>query len=201
MSMVIQQQINLFQSGLLQKRDPMSARRAAATVLAVLLVLAVISGVFQWRLNRLNRRLEAERQRVTQTETNLAKMGALMAPQKKSHLLEEAIKNLNTETAAKQHLLDRLATRIAGDNSGFSDYLEALGRRHVSGLWLREISFGGGEVTLAGSARRPDQVPRYLQQLGKEKVFRGLDFNQFRLGRSDGGNLDFLLKTVPEDKP
>lgn len=198
--MALKQQINLFQGGLLRKKDPWSAKRAVAAIVAAICLLLVVSGYAQWRFNRLTRQVKRVETRLAQSGRRFAQLQKRLPPRKKSRLLEQEIQKLKRQKAAKNDLLNRLDRRDANDTAGFSPFLEALAHRHVPGLWLREIFLGGDHVTLAGSARRPAQVPRYLQLLATEEVFRGLQFNQFILGRSKKGYLDFLLKTVPEEK-
>ncbi len=198
--MAVTQQINLFHSGLLRKKDPLSAQRALGVVAVAICLLLAVSGYTQWRVHRLARQMAAAQAKLKQSEQHLAQLQKRFAPKKKSQLLEEEIQRLQREKTARRNLLARVGSMKEGNAAGFSGFLEALARQNVPGLWLRRISLGGGDVTLAGSAQRPAQVPRYLQQLSRKQVFQGLEFNQFQLGRSKAGTLDFLLKTASEKK-
>ena len=72
-------------------------------------------------------------------------------------------------------------TSLGKQRDLFANVLVALARHRVDPLWLRKISIqgGGDRVVMSGITLEPEAVPRYLQALGNDSVFKGRIFNAF----------------------
>jgi hypothetical protein len=99
-------------------------------------------------------------------------------------------------------LLDKLTSQATGNHVGFSDYLQALGRQVLPGMWFRDIKVSGGGtlLELEGSVLQPELVPRLLKKLHDEPAFSGKAFRVVKLNRQDEGTgeIRFLLLTLAE---
>ena len=82
----------------------------------------------------------------------------------------------------------------------FSEYLDALARRHQQGMWLTDIEIlGGGEqLRLGGSALNPKTVPDFLRALSAELAYAGRTFSSLLVNREkdDAWKVDFVLSTT-----
>jgi hypothetical protein len=65
-----------------------------------------------------------------------------------------------------------------GDTSGYSDYLRAMARQIVDGVWIRrfDIAGAGRHFTIEGSTLRADLIPQYIKRLSSEDAMRGRQF-------------------------
>ncbi|MBT8139216.1 MAG: hypothetical protein KJP25_05590 [Gammaproteobacteria bacterium] len=90
------------------------------------------------------------------------------------------IARLRSEIEAKRSLLASVGDSGAG---GFSEYMAGFGRQHVSGLWLEKVTVGnkGEQIAISGAMQKPSLLPRYLQRLGNENVFKGLRFQLVKI--------------------
>lgn len=199
------QQINLYQAGVFEKKEPLPANTMLVAAGAALALLLLIYAIAQWQTLRLSHHLAELRAQQTRAAQRLAELHGQYLPKGKSRLLEQEIDRLRAGRDARLPLLDLLAAKPFGNTTGFSPHLEGLARQSVEGMWLRRIVLGAGgaKVTLEGRTLRPELVPRYLQQLAREEVFAGLEFTRLQLTRADDrpGYVDFLLETAPEAGP
>lgn len=199
----VAQQVNLLDRSILPKWTPLSPRVMAATlagfagISSVITIWLFLSGQTQIdQIAELEVRTETRQELVTGLETEL-----------QAHLdtrpLEARIHELESELVAKHRLVRMLARQSLGNSSGFSSRLYGFSRQRLQGVWFRgfEILEGGTVLAVHGSSLRPELIPRFLQRLGKEEAFRGIEFDTFVLSRApDGaGWIDFEVSNVPEE--
>ncbi len=112
-------------------------------------------------------------------------------------VLDAQVQGLEREQTWKKRLVAELTNQDPANSIKFSSYLEGLASQPVKGLWLREIHVRKGGLDLAGSTVRPELVPRFMKQLGREKAFEGREFKTFKMdSKTEGsGHIDFELKT------
>lgn len=193
------QQINLYQPIFRKQPKVFSALTILQTVLVVFAGLLLIYAYGRWQDAKLGHTLsELEAQRAA----GLNRMQALAQkypPRTKSPLLEQQVQRLVAERDAKQRILAALSGKTPANTAGFSTFLVGLARERVNGLWLTDfaIHHGGADINLAGSALRPELVPRYLQKLSSESAFSGKTFKTLLMTRPKTGpvRIDFFLQT------
>lgn len=195
----MKQQINLYQESRREKKTPLCFAHMA-TLLVVALLLLLMVGTLQQR--RLTAQETDMKQLQQQQETLIQQLSELqaLATRPKSRLLELEISRLSTRRDSLLPLLDHFAEQVLEEQTGFSVYLSGLARQSFESLWLSRIHLaqGGFQMTLSGSARQPEDIPRYLQRLERENAFAGRDFKRMQLAREEGAkNIDFsLLSTL-----
>jgi hypothetical protein len=113
--------------------------------------------------------------------------------------LVAGVEKLEAQLESKGRLRDALLNETAGTREGFSPFLLGLARRHVKGLWLREIVIdaSGSTLDLKGSATAPEAVPAFLEVLSEEPAFSGREFRTFglKLGEDENPVINFILST------
>ena len=113
--------------------------------------------------------------------------------------LVAGVEKLEAELESKGRLRDALLNEAAGARAGFSPFLLGLARRHVRGLWLRQIVINTAENTLdlKGSALVPEAVPEFLEVPSEEPAFSGREFKTFglKLGSDEAPVINFILST------
>lgn len=179
------QQINLFQQ--VFRKEP--KRFAASTLLfacaMVLVVIALIYGAGYWQTQRLRAELQqAQRQQVVLAE-RLEELSGKLGTRAKSAFLEKEIARLQALIAAKSRVKQILERGVFANTQGYSEYLLALARQHVAGVWLTSFAIAGaGErLTIKGRTTVPERVPQYMQKLAGEQTLSGIVFQIFRMAR------------------
>ncbi|MCI0401403.1 MAG: PilN domain-containing protein [Gammaproteobacteria bacterium] len=195
----MKQQINLYQPIFRTEKKVFTALAMAEICGMVIVGLAVMYGYAAWQVHGLKKevsKIEEQRNVALKKIDNLHEQ---FPGREKSKQLEDEIQELTQELMARTRIADILSGGALGNTNGFSDYLEALARRHVQGTWLTEVSIsnGGQTIGIAGSTLVPDLVPMYLQRLSDEEVFKGLSFNVMQMQRASdtSSQVDFTVRT------
>lgn len=176
------QHINLYNPLFEKKEKPFSARTMsqALGLIFVGLVTMHVYATFQARsaeraAAQLASQLNLQREQVAK----LTKAGAPT----RSKALEAEIARLEAEVKARQTSLQAISTGELGNVSGFSEFLAALGRQAMPGIWLTSISIAdsGNELLVQGRALRADLMPGFLRGLNNEAVMRGRRVTELKL--------------------
>ena len=207
----ISQQVNLYQS----QFRPEKERMTLAHCLVILLLVTVIFGGLSWlKVDQLKQIEQQVADQENQHQTMLVQLSKLAATRNEHQ--QTAVKEIDItvkeeELKARRELLDTLTGGKLGSTEGFSDYLLALSRQHVSGAWITGLSVqqGGMKLAIAGSSLKPELAPVYLQNLSKEKIFAGKTFGAMELSRQDKVSeegeqtaldlIDFIFRTGNDD--
>jgi hypothetical protein len=192
------QQINLYDPIFLKKEKHFSARTIAQAlgVMAVALVAFYVYALVQTRaaergVGELGNQVAAQRDQLVQLTPKLS-------PEGRSRALEAEVARLEAEVAARQTMLALLGTGQLGNTTGFSEFLAALGRQAVPGVWLTGLSIGesGNDFQVHGRALRPELVPAYLQALNSEPMMRGRQVTEMKLAAKSAPPRQFVEFTV-----
>lgn len=193
------QQVNLYLPIFRKEEKILSATamlQSCAIIIAGLMLFYVYAS---WQLSGLEDELVSTRIQQDLKIKRIDELGRKYPVKVKSRTLEREVDRLNAEHEGKQRLIQALFGRSIGNTSGFSAYLEGLARRRAQGMWLTGISFkdGAANMTIKGSALRPELVPVFIQQLSREKPFSGIEFRNFFMERpkDDPARVDFTLLT------
>ena len=130
--------------------------------------------------------------RIAQLETNLAKINSPDQAQ--------LISELTDELRASRKLSRYFETDVPRNAPVFSEYLDALARRHQEGMWLTDIQIlsGGEQLRFGGSALKPKAVPDFLLALSAELAYAGRTFSSLLVNREEDAawKVDFMLSTT-----
>ena len=197
------QQINLYSPIFLGKKKYFSA----ATLLQGLALIAIsMTAFYAYALYQvsalgtqaadLSKRLEIERAR-------LVKVTVEFAPQQQSGALEEEIKLVETQLATNQKIAGAFKGGAVSATQCFSEFMRALARQSVNGLWLTgfDVNGSGSNMTISGRTLFPALVPVYLQRLNAEPALKGRQLVSLQMRQSGGESLLFDLSTLPALAP
>lgn len=190
------QQVNLYNDELRPRRNPLQASVFAAVVAVVL--VAVLAGAMFARMQHSESevRLQALNTQTAAIETRVAQLTAKVQSQRIDPRNTEAVEKVTAEIAQRQRLLAEVSRLVGDEQSGFSPYMAAMARQVPANLWLTGfvVDLARSEVQLSGRARSGDQVPLYLEHLGREPIFTGRRFEQLNLQREESGRwIDFHI--------
>jgi len=177
------QQINLFNPVFLKQKKVFSAVNML-DALALLLV-----GVFAFYTYASITTLNLDRQSVEtarqydQAKLRLAQAGARYAPKTADAALEAEANNLQVQLSARRAALDNLGIGALSHEAAYAEYMRALARQSLAGLWLTGFRFakGGAEIEIAGRALRPELVPAYIRRLNRERSMQGRAFESLSM--------------------
>lgn len=196
------QQINLLQSGLRSKESRLAANKVVTYLGMFIAVLGMISA-FQWwqQYSQQQALLEAK-----QAKDELLKKIQVVSTEIAAVSDDSEYKNIlikkEQELKNKNLVLSVLSGQKFGNTKGFADQFTGLSRQHVDGLWIThlDIHAGGEKLNLQGSTFSPGHVPDYLQRLGKEPSFNGVEFKTFLMERDEGSSrINFDIRSTQKE--
>ena len=199
------QQINLFQPIFRKEPKKFSARAMLQAGLLVLLGVGLLYGYSQWQVNSLRSELARAEARQMAATKRFEEMSRKFGKRAKNRLLEREITRLESVIAAKSRIKEILESGAFANTEGYSEYLMAFSRQHVSGIWLTGFDIGGAgeKLTLEGRSTVPELVPQYMQRLASEDALSGIEFQVFRMERPEEdakirapGYIEFLVTTA-----
>jgi len=113
-------------------------------------------------------------------------------------------KNLQANLEREKKLLakqKRVVSFLRQDSisarSSFTNLVEQLSEQNVSGVWLSKIEImnQGKDVQLSGFAKAPEEVSRYITNLGSKNAYRGRAFKYINVMQGDNSLNKFFLST------
>jgi Tfp pilus assembly protein PilN len=174
----VSQQINLFNPVFLKQKKLFSAV-TMVQALGLILLGALLLGVYvNLGSSGLAREADATTAQLKAAQSQLAQVSAAYGPRKKSDALESEVKKMEAEIRSMQQVSEILQKGDFGNKNGFAEYLRALSRQVVDGVWLTgfNVQAGGNEIGIHGRALQPELVPAYLNRLKREQVMQGKSF-------------------------
>lgn len=176
------QQINLYDPKFIKREMPFSAKSIGYSLGAVVIGLAALS-IYASAQARNTENLAANSTRQLAAERDKLVQLSSKSPQVRSKALEAEVARLEGEVKARQNVLAALGTGELGNTAGFSEFMAALGRQTVPGVWLTALRIGeaGNDLEVLGRALRPDLVPAYLRALNNEPMMKGRRVTEMKL--------------------
>lgn len=104
-------------------------------------------------------------------------------------------KKLSGEERAKSLLLDELQGRERLKNQGFSMLMRDLSNRHITEIWLTQISIEESRVRIEGGSTDSSKVPFWVSRLRESEYFSGRNFAGARMYRNDEDDLTFVISS------
>jgi Tfp pilus assembly protein PilN len=169
------QQINLYNPLFLKQEKHFSARTMAQALVVVGVAVAVVS-VFAFFQTRSAERVAAQyRDQLTRAQAQLTSLAGQAGSPGRSKALESEVALLEAEIKLRHATLQALSTGELGNTAGFSEFLAALGRQALSGIWLTRVRVddAGNGLFVEGRALRAELLPAYLRALGREPMMQG----------------------------
>src|SRR5271165_2052641 len=182
----MEQQVNLYQPILGAEKRLFSARAIGIGLCLLALCLGGLGAFGVWRTGRVEHSITQLEQRQAAELARIEQAGAALQPGRSLAELQAQAKELAADIAARERALDLVRQGAASPATGFAARLEALARRQIEGLWLRNIVVGSGDGRLAmrGDALEPNLVPAYLSALAGERALTGVRFDKLAIRRA-----------------
>lgn len=177
------QQINLFNPVFRRQKKIFSSKTMASALGVLVLGITALAVYGERQVATLEREAARGAERLAQKQASLASVTTEFAPRKKSAELAAELAQAEAQLAALERISGVLERGELGDTGGYSEYLRALARQSVDGLWLTGLSINGAgsEIGIRGRALDPAQVPGYIGRLTTETSLRGKSFASLRI--------------------
>lgn len=177
------QQINLISPLLLKKRYAFGLREMALGLGLVLAVALAWGGYLHVRAGSLETRAGEQEALQAAAQQELDQLNAA-ASRPVSALLTGRIEATRAQVAQREALLASIGGTLKSTATGFAPRLRALANSHTDGVWLNGFTLSPGYVALQGSSLDAGLLTTYLDQLGKQAAFSGLQFSGMTVGAS-----------------
>lgn len=194
------QQVNLYQKEFFLSYD---YRRIAVvgSLLSLLLIFFLVNFYQTYAERQLLVELENKTTTLSSLEQSYAVLEIKAKPKAKDMNLAADLERTKRNNIEKRRALNYLSGNDTGNITGFSFLLEGLGRKRdsVKDLWLKKIVFsrGGYHLRLDGSSYQPELLPKFIQALSEEAIYKDREFKELKISRSKDNRkmVDFILDT------
>lgn len=196
------QQINLYQPILRKQEKVFSAKTLLQGNLLVLGGLVLLSAYSLFQTRQLQSQLAEATQQRNERMQRLSSLSAQYPQRVKDETLQKQLEQLRLQLQNSQALLGAVANYEDTPTQGFSSYLAGLAREDMRSLWLTRIDVRSQhQLALQGSALSAQDVPTFIQRLGKEPAFSGISFQRVEIQANEKtGQVDFTLNTTRQDE-
>ncbi len=182
------QQINLFNPIFLKQKKIFSAVNMVDALAVLLIGVALFYGYASIETLNLDRQSVETARQYYQSKTRLAETSARYAPKKADASLEAEVNKLQAQLNERKATLDSLGIGLLATGASYAEYLRALARQSLPGLWLTrfKVGRGGEEMEIVGRALQPELVPSYIQRLNQERAMHGRTFDSLSMTQREG---------------
>ncbi|HME40762.1 MAG TPA: hypothetical protein VKG63_17540 [Steroidobacteraceae bacterium] len=182
----MEQQVNLYQPILGAEKRLFSARAIGVGLSLLALCLCGLAAFGAWRTARVEHSVALLETQQAGAIAMAERAGAALQPGRSLAELQTQAKSLSADIAARERALDLVRQGAVSPATGFAARLEALARRQVEGLWLRNIMVGSSDGRLAFQGYTVDRglIPEYLGALAGERALAGVRFDKLAIRRA-----------------
>ncbi|MBE0627188.1 MAG: MSHA biogenesis protein MshI [Burkholderiales bacterium] len=179
------QQINLFNPIFLKQKKTFSAVNMLDALAVLLVGVALFYGYASIETLNLDRQSVETARQYHQSQARLAEASARYARKKLDTGLETEVNRLQAQLNARKAALDELGTGMLASGASYAEYLRALARQSLAGVWLTRFSVGtgGADMEIVGRALQPGLVPSYIQRLVQEPAMHGRSFDSLNMAQ------------------
>lgn len=177
------QQINLFNPIFLKQKKTFSAVNMLDALALLLVGVAAFYAYASIETLNLDRQTVETSRQYNHARSRLAEASARYAPKKIDANLAAEVNNLQTQLNARKATLDSLGIGMLAQGASYAEYMRALARQSVGGLWLTgfTVGRGGAEIAITGRALQPELVPSYIRRLNQERAMQGRAFDSLSM--------------------
>jgi Tfp pilus assembly protein PilN len=176
-------QINLYNPALRLRRQLITGPTILLALIVIVLGVLGAQAYQQIRIAALTSEAAAVEATLKDHQDELARLTrevSRMKPRKKTAAELAAAEAL---LRGHQQVAAAVDAGLIGTTEGFSEFMRALARRALSGVWLTSLSIdlSGEGISIAGRTLDPGLLPDYIKRLNDEPVIRGRGFAYLEL--------------------
>jgi hypothetical protein len=177
------QQINLFNPIFLKQKKTFSAVNMLDALALLIVGVAVFYAYASIETLNLDRQSVETARQYNQSKARLAEASLRYAPKKIDASLEAEVSDLQAQLNSRKATLDNLGIGLLTNGVSYAEYMRALARQSLAGLWLTRfrVGKGGAEMEIVGRALQPELVPSYIHRLNQERAMHGRAFDSLSM--------------------
>lgn len=189
------QQINLYVSELRPRKDWFSSKYLTVVFIGFLTVLLLGNFIKSREVSALEDELNEKQLVLRALEIELEK--SKLQPQQSSRAeIQKNIQLLQRKIGARERLSALIKGQAIDDNFSFHSAMISMAKNATSKVSIERFTFskGGKYIEMNGEGARSYDVPIYLNNLRKDKVFGSSRFGLISIGNiKKSGNVDFSV--------
>jgi len=176
--------INLYDPTLRRRRDWLSLGNVVAAVLLLFVAVGSSGYLVRQEAAFLAALSATEENQLASLRAQVETLTAQVAVRKPDAQLEKQLASLQAELGLRTEALNTLRRSMSGvERADYTDYLLALSRQSLDGLWLTEIQVAeDGRMAISGCTTDPALLPEYIHRLKSEPAFQGQTFANLKIG-------------------
>jgi hypothetical protein len=175
--------VNLYDSSLRLRKDPLTLENAAAAVAVAVVVTGLLVLGARSSLSRTQAAAESVGNELEARQAAMRAVAAKAGTNKADTALQAEVGRAQRILVHRRGALQALEGDQGGPTSGFAGRLESLGRQSIEGLWLTGLTLREEDVLLRGRAIDPALIPLYVQRLEQESSLQGRTFKALDVAR------------------
>jgi len=183
--------INLYVTQLRPVKEQLPLIQSLSIIAGVFLLTIVTCGGLYWLNYSESQQQEALRSTLAQEQGHLATQAAALSEINDNKQLMQQIARVKSQIKNKKRILAALE-RQAINPGGFTDLLLALAQVSDQKVWLTAIKSHQGALTLSGSAKKSQDIPKWVARLNKVPRLQGTTFSALSMERDDAV-INFVL--------
>lgn len=192
--------VNLFPEHLKPKQELLTLNNVAIAWGILTFIMFGVYGYYAVEKAGYESRIEQLTSEKKSTEDELKVFQSKLAAHKPTPSKLEAIERLKIEIKDKERSLSAIYEFDSGGQAGYSGVMNALTKLETGDISISNIALNGGNLNLAGLARTPASVPKWVNQFKSEVELQGRSFKKLTLGRNEDDIVTFKLTTNLDEK-
>ncbi len=175
--------INLYNPLLLKQKNHFPAYTMVHSLGLITLGILLFYGYAWYSITEMEKQAINSEKIHDATQAQFIKINSESNSGTASKILENEVSLLESQLNARRQIINLMQRGELGNTEGFSEYLRALSRQAVDGLWITrfQASGAGEKMTISGRALHPAHVPAFIHQLKQEKIMVGKIFETLEM--------------------
>jgi Tfp pilus assembly protein PilN len=191
--------INLLQAELYPQQASLTLNKVAMVWLALLLIMASWAFMTQLSLSQAASKHQALLQIKNQKQALSEQLEKQLADKKVSPALLKKFDEMKHVLSRKKALFAKLTDSDQTFSGGFVMAMNDLSNMHNQGITIQTISINGQGMKFTGLAKKPQNVPAWLNGFEKSRLLSGKGFANFELAQNEQGVTSFVVSSLFEE--
>ncbi|MDB6096692.1 MAG: putative mannose-sensitive agglutinin [Francisellaceae bacterium] len=197
------QQINLYKVNIKKPVKLLSILQMVQIISGLVLLLIITTFFMLYQHHSLKNDIKNLEKTQKDKEAELEKQAILLPSEKNLNELNLELKNLEVIKSQRLQMQAVLSQIEKEKNFKLSEYFKAFSNQKINEIWLTSFNFKTQDAYILIEGKTPDPhfLPKLIENLGKELVFQGKEFQSLKFLESDKEKLTyFILQTKSDNK-
>jgi Tfp pilus assembly protein PilN len=197
--MPVKQSINLLQAELYPQQALLTLNKIAMVWLALLIIMVSWAFMTQLSFSQSAIKHQALLQVKNQKQALSEQLEKQLANKQVSPALLIKFDEVKHMLSRKKALFAKLTDSEQTFSGGFVMAMNDLSSMHNQGITIQTISINGQGMKFTGLAKKPQDVPAWLNGFEKSRLLSGKGFANFELAKNEQGVTSFVVSSLIEE--